>query len=674
MSRRWKITDKRRVAREEHIPSRRGEKPKRKGGTAMQHDFSILFQPLQVGTGARKLKLKNRMVMPPMVTCTANTIGEVTQRMVDYYVERAKGGVGTIIVEAMDIDDKMLFNRLGIFHDRFINELEYLATSIKEAGARAFGQINETGIRGYLPGPDDLSVEEIKVLIEAYGQAADRVKRAGFEGVEIHGAHGYLISEFLAPVNNHRKDDYGGDRTQRTKFAQEVIRSVRAAVGPDFPVCFRMNGDDYLEGGVKIEDAVVTAQKAEEAGADIIHVSAGVGIMAHDLSLANEKSYFHMVQPMYLPRGCLVHLAAEVKKVVKVPVMTVGRINDPDVARDALEQGKADLVAMGRALIADPYFPRKTAEGRIGDIRKCIACNYCHGKRIRPIKHLHCAVNPLAGREAESRNVKPAETPKQVMIVGGGVAGMEAARWLKKRGHQPAIYEKTDRLGGQLLLACVPPHKDEIETFRQFLVTQMGKLEVPINFMTEVTPELVLEKRPEALIVAIGGRQAAPSIPINNKMTCLYSWDVISGKETIKGEKVVVLGGGFVASEIAEFIAEQGKKVTILEMRDLIAFDMEPMLRAMLMKRLGELKVNMVPNTLVQEVTQKGVLGKNVESGAVKEFPADTVVIAFGSVAVGFPTEEIEKAGIEVQVIGDAKEINGIPEATRAGFIAGTTI
>lgn len=636
----------------------------------MVNDFSILFQPLEIGR-VRKLKLKNRFVMPAMVTCTANSIGEVTQRMVDYYVERAKGGVGTIIVEAMDIDDKMLFNRLGIFHDRFINELNYLATSIKENGARAFGQINETGIRGHLPGPDDLSVKDIENLVEAYGVAAERIKRAEFDGVEVHGAHGYLINQFLSPLNNHRTDKYGGDREQRTRFGQEVIKSVRKAVGNDFPVIFRMNGDDYLEGGVKIEDAKVMAKKAEEAGADVIHVSAGVGISAHDLSLGDHKSYFYLVQPMYLPRGCLVHLAAEIKKVVRVPVITVGRINDPYLARDIITERKADLVATGRQLIADPYYPQKIAEGRLEDIRQCIACNYCHGKRIRPIKHLHCAINPWAGREVELTKIKQAEGSKNVMIVGGGPAGMEAARWLKRRGHRPALYEKSDRLGGQLLLASRPPHKGEIDTFRQFLVRQVGKLGVEVNLMTEVTPEMVLRKKPDVLIVATGGRQAKPPMPINKGMKCFYAWDVISGKEEIEGKKVVVLGGGFVASEIAEFIALTGKEVTIIEMRDLIAFDMEPNLRAMLIERLKELKVNMLPKTLIQEVTSKGVKGKNVEDGSIKEYPADAVMIALGVEPLEFPVEDIKKAGIAIYFIGDGKEVHGIPEATRDGFVAG---
>jgi 2,4-dienoyl-CoA reductase-like NADH-dependent reductase (Old Yellow Enzyme family)/thioredoxin reductase len=640
----------------------------------MKNDFAILFQTIEIGRGRRRLRLKNRFVMPPMVTCMANTLGEVTQRMVDYYSERARGGVGLIIVESMDVDDKMLFNRLGIFHDRFINELNYLAASIKEGGARAFGQINETGLRGNLPGPDELSPPEIENLIQAYAAAADRLKRAEFDGVEIHGAHGYLINQFLSPLTNHRKDQYGGGREERARFAQAVIQAVRKTVGEDFPISFRMNGDDFLAGGVRIEDARVTARIAEEAGADLIHVSGGVGIVAHDLSLGDNKSYFHMIQPMYLPRGCLIHLAADVKTVVKVPVITVGRINDPILARDILAQGKADLVALGRQLIADPNFPKKVAEGRMEDIRQCMACNYCHGRRMRAIKHVHCAVNPWAGREAELRNIKPAEKPKKVLIVGAGPAGMEASRWLKRRGHRPVLYEKSDRLGGGLWPASLPPHKEEIETFRQFLARQIGKMGIPANLSTGATPELILQEKPDTVIIAAGAKPLKPDFPIDREMVYADAGEILSGKRNIPGDNVFILGGGFVAAEVAEFMAGRGKNVTMVEMRDLIAFDMEPSFRQMLIARLQQLGVRMITRTRVQEVTRGGVLAEDLEREEVREFPADGVVIALGAEPVEFPVERLEQAGIPVRVIGDAREVQGIAEAVRDGFLAGISV
>jgi 2,4-dienoyl-CoA reductase-like NADH-dependent reductase (Old Yellow Enzyme family)/thioredoxin reductase len=641
------------------------------------NDFSVLFQPLTIGRGMPKLTLKNRMVMAPMVTCFADSQGEVTQRLVDYHVERAKGGVGTIVVEAMDVDDQMLFHRLGIFHDRFITELEYLATSIKENGAAAIGQINQTGLRGNLPGPDNLTKAKIAKLVEAFAKAADRVKRAGFDGVMIHGAHGYLISSFLSPLTNHRRDRYGGTREKRANLAVEVIQSVRSAVGEDFPIFFRMNGDDFLPGGITVEDALVTASLAEQAGADVISVAGGVGIMAHDLSLGDNKSYFQMIMPMYVPRGCRVELGAQIKKKIKIPLSIVGRINDPYLARDIIAGRKADLVDLGRQLLADPFFPKKIASGQISDILQCIACNYCHGKRMRAIKHVHCAINPEAGREAESKGIRHAVEPQKVMVIGGGVAGLEAAIWLAKRGHHVSLYEKSNRLGGQTLLAGLPPHKEEILTFPEFLTRQVKKLGVEIYLRHEVTPEFAIQQKPDVVIVATGGRQIQPSsIPIDPKITSIPAWKILSGGVDKFAQPVVVLGGGFVAAEITEYLCEKGlaEDITVVEMQQAIAFDMEPSFRQMLIEKLKNLGVKMIPHFMIKEVTATEVIGEDLQRKRPRKVKAETVMIALGTESVPFPVESIQNAGIKVFLIGDAKEPRGIAEAVRDGFFAGISV
>lgn len=643
----------------------------------MDNDFSALFQPLTIGRGMCKLTLKNRMVMAPMVTCFADSHGEVTQRLVDYHIERAKGGVGTIITEAMDVDDQMLFHRLGIFHDRFITELEYLANSIKENGAVAIAQINQTGIRGNLPGPDDLTKAKIQELIEAFGKAADRVKRAGFDGVMIHGAHGYLISSFLSPLTNHRKDKYGGSREKRAQLAVEVIQSVRSDVGGDFPIFFRMNGDDFLPGGITVKDAMVTASLAEQAGADVISIGGGVGIMAHDLSLGDNKSYFQMIMPMYVPRGCRVELAAQIKNKIKIPLSVAGRINDPYLARDVIAGKKADLVDLGRQMLADPYFPQKIAEGKIEDIRQCMACNYCHGKRMRAIKHVHCAINPLTGREGEFKSIHPAAEPRKVMVIGGGIAGMKAATWLAKRNHRVVLYEKSHQLGGQILLASLPPQKEEINTFAQYLIRQVKKSGVEIHLNQEVNPEFVLHQKPDVVIVATGGRQIQPSsIPIDPKMVCIPAWKILSDGRGELGEPVVVLGGGFVAAEVTEYICKKGlaKDITIVEMREAIAFDLEPSFRQMLIEKLQKFGVKMFTHFLIKEVTATEVIGQNLKNNRTSKVKADTVVIALGTESVDFPVELLKKNGIKILAIGDAKEPQGIAEAVRDGFWAGTSI
>ena len=643
----------------------------------MGTDFSPLFEPLLIGRGVKKLTLKNRMVMAPMVTCLANSQGFVTPRMVDYYVERAKGGIAAIVVEAMDIDDRMLFNRLGVFHDRFINELENLATSIKERGAAAIAQINQTGIRGNTPGPDDLSADQMEELIVWFSQAAERVKKAEFDGVMIHGAHGYLISSFLSPLTNHRKDAYGGDRKARTHFAAEVVRSVRRTVGDDFPIFFRMNGEDFLPGGFTVEDARVAAPILEAAGADVISIGGGVGILAHDLSLGDNKSYGQMIMPMYIPRGCRVEIAAEIKKGLNIPVSVAGRINDPFLARDIIAQKKVDLVDLGRQMIADPYFPQKIEQGQIQDIGSCIACNYCHGKRMRAMKQVRCAINPWAGREAELRENKPAATSQKVMVVGGGIAGLQAAQWLGKRGHRVFLYEKSDRLGGQIRLAAMPPHKEEIRQFLELSIRQIKKLKVKIHLNSEVTPERLIQEHPQAVILATGGRPLRPpNIPLHDKMKCIYAWDVLSGKEKFLGEKTVVLGGGFVGAEVADFIRSTGiaKEVEIVEMREAMAFDLEPAFRQLLIERLQSLGVKMLSHFRVREVTARQVIGEDVRTKDTKKIDADAVVIALGTESVEFPLEAVQKKGIRFFLIGDAHTPRGIAEAVRDGYLAGISV
>ncbi len=643
----------------------------------MKEDFLPLFRPLEIGRGARRLLLKNRMVMAPMVTNLADSSREVTPRMVDYYLERARGGVGAIIVEALDIEERTLFHhRLGIFHDRFISELENLSSRIREARTAAIAQIYHAGPRGNFPGPDELSGDGIQKAVEAFGKAAERVKRAGFDAVMIHGAHGYLISSFLSPLTNHRKDEYGGGREERARFAAEVIRSVRSAVGINFPIFFRMNGEDYVPGGITVDDAAVTAPIAEAAGADVIAIGGGVGGGSGTPAWGNDLPRYFVAPPMFLPMGCRVEAGARIKQGVTVPLSIAGRISDPCLARDIVARDQADLVDLGRALLADPSFPAKVASGRTDEIRRCIACNYCLDKRQRPGKQVRCAVNPQSGRESESSEVRPASPARKVLVIGGGVAGMEAARWLAKRGHRVSLHEKTERLGGQTFLAALPPRKAEIHKLLDFLTGQMSRFGVEVHVRSEVTPELALKEKPDAIVVATGGRAMRPAFPIDSKMKCVFARDVLLGKEKKLGPRAIVLGGGFVGAETAEFIRENklAQSVAICEMREEVAFDLEPTFREALMGRLQMHGVKTVTDFLVTEVTDSAVLGEDTRKHRLEKIEADTVVLALGTEPVDFPVDALTKAGIETRVIGDAHDPQGIAEAVREGYLAGISI
>jgi thioredoxin reductase len=438
-----------------------------------------------------------------------------------------------------------------------------------------------------------------------------------------------------------------------------------------------MNGEDYLPGGFSVEDAIATAPIIEGAGVDVISIGGGVGPMAQNPSLGNEKSFSYLIPPMYFPRGCRVEVGEKIKKLLKIPLSISGRINDPVMACNIINERKADLIDLGRQMIADPYFPQKIADGRTDEICQCIACNYCHGKRMRAFKQIRCAINPLAGREAEVKDIKPSAAEEKVMIIGGGIAGMQAAIWSKKRRHRVSLYEKANCLGGQALLAALPPHKEEIDHFRDFLVRQVEKLGVEVTLTCEVSPELIIQENPTAVIIATGGKQIWPqNIPMDEKMKRLYAWDVLFGKEKYLGKKIVVLGGGFVAAEIADYICEKrlAEDVTIVEMREEIALDLEPISRQGLIESLQNFGVKMIPHFLIEKVTANEVIGQDMNSKDKKKIEADSVIIALGTEPVDFPIHAIQKRGIKIFCIGDAREPRGIAEAVREGYLAGISV
>ncbi|MFX0198855.1 MAG: FAD-dependent oxidoreductase [Candidatus Hodarchaeota archaeon] len=632
--------------------------------------FMHLFEPLQL----KKVSLRNRIVMPPMASRLALPNGIVSESLIDYYEERAKGGVGLIIVEYSYIDEKAsqaLPGQLGIYDEKLIPLLNELVERIKAHGAKIALQINHAGrstsktIIGRIPlapsaltvarGDEmtkELSIEEIEEIIEAYGEAARRTKAAGFDLVEIHGAHGYLICQFLSPFTNRRSDKYGSDRAI---FALEIIKRVREKVGEDFPIGFRISGDEYIDGGMDLALSKNYAKRIAEVGADYIHVSGGT-----------TASVENFVSPMYYSPGGLVYLAEEIKKVVSIPIITVGSIYDPLFAEKILQQGKADLVSMGRALIADPELPKKAAEGRLEDIRPCIRCNEGCISRLRQFKTQRCTVNPLVGRERRLEII-PVNMPKKVLVVGGGPGGMEAARVASMKGHEVILFEKEDELGGQLRIASIPRFKADIKRLINYHSAQIKKLNVNIELGEEISLSTIKRIRPDVVIVATGATAFLPEIPGINGSFVHTATDIFTGKKQA-GKNVVIAGGGMVGCETAIYLAENGKNVLIIEMLGEIGIDLEPTSKAAVSKMLNENGVKIRTNVRLKEIGDGNItiIDKNwIETST----EVDTLVIALGSTPNRRLINELENNGIEFHAIGDCveprKSINAIDEGFR---------
>jgi len=635
-----------------------------------QKQFARLFEPISIG----QMRVRNRIVVPAMGTNYGSEDGYVTERIKDYYEERAKGGAGLVIVEVACIDStagKTIINQLSIDDDKFIPGLSEVAQIIQQHGARAAVQLEHSGrsakqsfthIQPVAPSaipepggdmPRELTTGEIAQLVTRYADGAERAKKAGFDAIEIHSAHCYLLAQFLSLWSNKRRDAYGGDLKNRARMLLEVVAAVRGKVGRSYPVWCRINGMEYIENGLTLEEAKEVARMLQDAGVDAIHVSAW------------PISSFRL-PPMDESPGNLVHLAEAVKNVVSVPVIAVGRIT-PEVAEEVLQEGKADLVAMGKALIADPHLPNKLASGRSDDIIPCIGCLYCH-HTLRGFGTEHgsvrCCVNTMTGREREYA-IKPAEKAKKVLIAGSGPAGMEAARVTKLRGHEPILYDKNDRLGGQLLLARIPPHKNGIDLLIEYLTREMAKLGVRVELGKEVTPQLIEELKPDAVIIATGATVQVPGIPGLDRENVIWAEAALTGKAEV-GDNVVVIGAGLVGCETAEFLAEKGKKVTIVEMLEEISIGVWSELRIDLPQRLAAEGVEILMGTTCRELTDRG-LDIVTSGGGRITLPTDTVVVAAGAKPDQELYQEIRGMVSESYLIGDCVEPRRILEAIDDG-------
>jgi 2,4-dienoyl-CoA reductase-like NADH-dependent reductase (Old Yellow Enzyme family)/thioredoxin reductase len=634
--------------------------------------FPNLFSPIKI----RGLELKNRVILPAMgVFMTDN--GFVNDRFIEYLCAPAHGGCAMITPEATSVHPTSAPNNfLNISDDKFVPGLTKLTAAVHKAGAKICVQLWQGGLTPIifdpktipivpsdltltsvvgipLPKPLELkaaSKDLIQDAIQAFGAAAERAVKSGFDTMEMHFAHGYSPHEFLSPAFNRRTDEYGGSFENRARYPLECIRAVRVKIPNDMPLFMRIDSqDDYLEGGLTREDIIAFCKLAKAEGVDVVHVSRGNPV---NLGMKFETP------PIDLPRGYNVENIAAIKKAIGMLTVAVGRINSPVQAEAILAEGKADIIAIGRGQLADREFCNKAKEGRDDDIVRCIGCNDgCGGAFFT------CVRNPSVGKEQNFVLTK-ATQPKNVAVVGGGMGGMEAAIILKQRGHNPVLFEASNILGGQFLTAGCAPGKEEMREAAESRGRQAKKAGIDIRFSTPATESALDKVKPEAVIVAIGASPAKLNLPGMELPKVLFFTDVLHGRKKVKGE-VTVIGGGLVGLEVAEYIGVNSpeSKITVLEMLPEIGKDLTSSRKMCVMEHLEELGVTLLANAKCKEITGSAVVFEIPEGE--KSIPCDYAIIAVGSVPN--PYKEIEsycgKRNIPCYIIGDAKQTRKVKEA-----------
>lgn len=634
--------------------------------------FPHLFTPGKIGS----LTLKNRIMKAPQSSGMSNMDGTVSERLVRYYRQQAAGGAGMIIVEYAYVDDigaKSAHCHLGISSNEHIPGLAWLAENIREQGAVPAIQIEHCGRQKFLgtqpicaPSaipwpklwdqygvqavPHVLTIEEIQDIVHAFGDAALRAKQAGFELVEIHGAHGYLLTNFFSPTTNHRTDLYGGSLENRMRIYVEIVRDVRKKVGPDFPVTIRLSGTDYEPDGFPIEDTIELAKVLEKEGIDAFHISGG-----------DHHTMIHQVSPMAIDVCHNVWAAEAIKKVVHVPVIASGSITLPEYAEEIIASGKGDFVGLGRPLWADPEWPLKAMEDRPEDIRPCIRCNEgCLERTFFNFKAITCAVNPTISREGEL-DLKPAAKPRKIAVVGGGPAGMEAARVCKLRGHEVTLFEEKE-LGGLLHEASVPEFKSDIRPLCKYLITQIEKLGIPVEHKKASAADLAGY---DAVICATGSRPILPGVPGIDKPGVMDALEVLNGARKPEG-RIAVIGGGLVGTETALHLAEQGMHTTLVEMLPKIMNGVAATDQLAYSERIAKADMEVCTGTRLVSIGD-GEITVSDHTGT-HTIPADSVIIAIGLKAQDSLYEELCAQGKEAYLVGDAVHPGKIFDAFHTAY------
>lgn len=633
-----------------------------------------------------RVTFRNRMFSAPMGGTDITNDGCIGPKSTAFYELRGKGGAGAVTVSECMVHPKTDGSHAYHLDTTILNSLAsatYTADAIRRHGAVASLELSHSGMYAgtYMTdkskqksmhqwGADDtvradgvkvkaLTEDMIKEIVEAYGQTAALAKRAGFEMLMIHGGHGWLINQFLSPYFNHRHDAYGGSLENRCRLAIEVLKSVREAVGEGFPIEFRMSGSELFEGGYDLSEGVKIAQMIEPY-VDILHVSAGT----------YQRGFGDTHPSMFKEHGCNVYLAAEIKKHVSVPVATIGGLNDPEQMEEIIASGKADIVYMARALLADPFLPRKVMENKEDQIVKCLRCFTCMAERAMTSTR-RCTVNPLIGREMEGCEIHLALEKKKVLVAGGGPGGLYAAYTAARRGHQVILCEKESKIGGILKSEQAIPFKHEMYELANTYKKLAENAGVEIRVNTEVTPEYAEKENPDALIIAVGSSPLVPPIKGLDGENVVLVNNYYLEKEKV-GDKVVVFGGGLAGCECAIHLEMEGKEVHIIEMRDELAPDANIRHRPLLLKEINKY-ATVHAGCKGLEVSKEGILCEDKE-GHQMLVEGDSIICALGQRSRRDVVDALRDGAPYVAVIGDASKVSTITNAVYEGYHAALDI
>jgi len=618
--------------------------------------------------------------MPPMGFILGNNDHTVSDKSIRYYGERADGGVGLIIVEytAVHPQGAAEVNQLGLWDDSYIDGMEKLVKRIHQGGAKAAIQLHHggrTGCEKHGPAlapsaiagkkgivPKEMTHQQIDEVVNSFADAAKRAVKAGFDAIEIHGAHGYLLAQFMSGFANKRTDEYGGDMHGYLKLPIRVIKAVRDAIGDDLPLIFRISAEEGVENGRDLPQTLKMAPYLVEAGLDMFHVTAGT----------TDSGQF-VIPPMTVKKGVNLDAASKVKSTAGIPVIVVGRINDSEIAELALKDYGLDLVAMGRALIADPQFPYKVNEDKLDEVRYCIGCS---DACLSAPPGKHCSINPRAGREYELSKIKPGQE-KNIVVVGGGPAGMEAAATAAENGHEVTLLEAGERLGGQLLLAAKPPQKDEILNFIHFEENRLKQLGVNIRLNCSAEVNLINELKPDLVLIATGSKPSIPDLPGKNEFagTIVDARRALENDELELGNKVLVVGGGLVGTEVACWLSSKGKNVVIVEVLPEICNDVPPVPMYFLKQKIDEYGIEIYTDAEIKGLNKNKANLKLVDQ-EIEINDIDSIIFATGAICNNELYQELSSLNpdLTVKLIGDADNPGRIKDAVNNAFDIAITI